>query len=247
MVVHARWRPRAAALLLTLAVGGCSGQSAGSQPARGEASAAREPAHATVLQPGRPGEAARTLPPDATVRQPRPNAVDVRFLQMMIPHHAQALRMCELARTRADDPQVAALARRIAGAQGPEILTMSAWLQEHGEEVPSAAGSGGEQGHGGHDMGGHGGHDMGGHAAPAAARMPGMLSPAQMRELAAASGPRFDRLFLEGMIRHHQGAVTMADRALARGSDIRVTEMATDVSVGQQAEIDRMRAILRDL
>ncbi|MDQ4085393.1 MAG: DUF305 domain-containing protein [Actinomycetota bacterium] len=232
------------ALLLTVVTAGCSraeaprGQPAGDAGAERTA-ASRVPGGAKVLQPGRPGQPARTLPPDATVEQPGWNSADVRFLQMMVPHHAQALRMCGLARSRADDAQVSALARRISGAQGPEILAMSAWLQEHGLEAPS-----GMRSPSGHDHGGH--HAHGGQGSPAAT-MPGMLSPTQMRELAGAYGPRFDRLFLAAMIRHHQGAVTMADRVLTHGSDLRVAEIAADVSVEQKAEINRMRAIQRGL
>ncbi|MDQ4008160.1 MAG: DUF305 domain-containing protein, partial [Actinomycetota bacterium] len=78
-------------------------------------------------------------------------------------------------------------------------------------------------------------------------RMPGMLTDTQMRRLATARGETFDRLFLTSMIRHHQGAVAMASDAVTQGRDLRVNEMAGDVSAEQQAEIDRMRDLLRTL
>lgn len=196
----------------------------GPAPTSGSSHAAVE---GTVIQPGRPGEKAETLPPDATLPAGRHNADDVRFVQMMIPHHAQALEMGELARTRASDRQVTALAQRIADAQGAEILAMSAWLQRHGIKAPTAADLE-EQAH-------HGG------------TMPGMLSGAEMDRLAAADGRRFDEMFLRFMIGHHRGAVGMAGQAMDRGRDIVVGEIAADVAAGQAAEITRMQRLLRRL
>lgn len=194
----------------------------GAEPTSGSSHAAVD---GTVIQPGRPGEKAETLPPDATLPAGRHNAADVRFVQMMIPHHAQALEMGELARTRANDPQVKALAQRIADAQGAEILAMSAWLQRHGIKAPTAEDLQKQAHHGG--------------------TMPGMLSGAEMDRLAAADGRRFDALFLRFMIGHHRGAVDMAGQAMERGRDIVVGEMAADVAAGQAAEITRMQRMLR--
>jgi uncharacterized protein (DUF305 family) len=227
-------------LVVTLGVlgacAGCTGEAPSERTGQTPVAATPEAARAgTVLQPGKPGEPATTRPPDRTVAHAPWNTADVAFVQMMIPHHTQALRMSELARTRADDGAVTAVARRIRAAQAPEIVAMSAWLQARGLH------DGMQEAHGMHHMQGmHGTQRMQGRRH---ARMPGMLSPAQMRELASASGGRFDRLFLAGMIRHHRGAVQMAARALRLGSDTRVNEMAAEVSVEQQAEIDRMRAI----
>jgi uncharacterized protein (DUF305 family) len=225
--------------VLLLAATGCSG----SGPAAGEGAGARttaaeRPGSGTVLQPGRPGEPAETLAPGTSVQQPRWNDADVAFLQMMVPHHAQALRMCALARTRAQDEQVRDLARRIAGAQGPEVVGMSAWLQARGLEVPSAQDVAQEWA----PDGGHGHHHGHGDGGP---QMPGLLSDAEMRELAAADGARFDRLFLAGMIGHHRGAVAMSRHALTHGGDLRVNEIAGDVAVEQAAEITRMRSLQR--
>ena len=88
-----------------------------------------------IIQPGRPGESNRTLDPDTTLEAPSANDADVTFMQMMVPHHAQALEMSELAQTRARDEQVDSLARRIKGAQGPEIQSMTEWLRMRGHDV----------------------------------------------------------------------------------------------------------------
>lgn len=225
-------RPLAASLAaVTLTVlSACTADSGSAEP-RAEAESSNPPADGTVIQPGHPGEEAETLPPDASVPATEHNDSDVEFVQMMIPHHAQAIEMGELARTRANDEQVQALAERIADAQGAEILEMAAWLERHGIEAPTAEDLEQDAHHGGS----HGGHS---------AMMPGMLSPAEMDELAAADGARFDELYLRGMIAHHQGAIDMAGRVMTEGSDIRIGEIAADVSVGQTAEIERMRTML---
>jgi uncharacterized protein (DUF305 family) len=201
---------------------------------------------ATVIQPGRPGEAARTLSPDATLPGSRWNAADVGFVRRMIPHHAQALRMCALARSRASHPQVAAVARRIDAAQSPEILALSAWLDDRGLHLPSAHGPSTApdtlHGSGHHHGSQHGSRQDGG-----GMLMPGMLSAAEMRALAQASGARFDRLFLAGMVRHHRGAVRMAERVGTRGTDLRVSEIAAEVATEQQAEINHMGDLRRRL
>jgi uncharacterized protein (DUF305 family) len=224
----------------------CTGEEPSARPAQSVASASPDsarPAH-TVVQPGRPGDPAKTLPPDANVPGTKWNAADVDFVQMMIPHHAQALRMCALARTRADDPQVAAVARRIDAAQAPEILALSSWLQDRGLPVPSAPGAGTGP-HSAHGSMHH--HHRSQPDGGAMMQMPGMLSAAEMRTLAEASGARFDRLFLADMIRHHAGAVTMAERVAVSGSDLRVSEIAAEVATEQRAEIDRMRTIRTQL
>jgi uncharacterized protein (DUF305 family) len=184
-----------------------------------------------VIQPGGPGEEAATLAPGETAAQAEHAHDDVAFMQMMIPHHAQALTMSQLARTRAASPAVKAMARRILAAQRPEILTMGAWLADRGLAVPGADDEASDFDHGEH-----------GHAT-----MHGMLSEEQMHALEEASGAEFDRLFLEGMIQHHQGAIDMADVVAVKGTDVQVTEIANDIVVGQAAEIERMRTLLAQL
>jgi uncharacterized protein (DUF305 family) len=184
-----------------------------------------------VIQPGGPGEPASTVEPGTTAEHADFAHDDVAFMQMMIPHHAQALTMSELARTRAESPAVRSLARRILAAQRPEILTMSGWLADRNIAVPSATDDPADFDHGEH------GHDT----------MHGMLTDEQMQELRSARGPEFDRLFLRGMIQHHQGAITMADPIATAGTDVQVTEIANEIVSGQGAEIDRMRDLLAAL
>lgn len=184
-----------------------------------------------VVVPGAPGGPATRLPgaEAAERRTPVPvSPADVGFVTRMIVHHRQALEMAALAPGRAADPQVQALASRIEAVQGPEIAVMDAWLARQDRD---AAGQGGVAGHGGH--------------APRAGHpMPGMATPAQMGALAAATGPAFDRLFVELMTAHHEGAIAMAHDVVVTGTDVTVAEIARDVAVTQAVEIDRMRRLL---
>ncbi|MDL9946637.1 DUF305 domain-containing protein [Gordonia sp. ABSL11-1] len=166
---------------------------------------------------------AHSAAPTSSSESATHNAADVTFNQMMIPHHEQAVEMAGLVRGRSTDPALLELATRIADAQQPEIDEMTARLSGWGID---AAG-------GGHAAGGHEGHDMS-----------GMMSESDMSALTAARGAEFDRLWLEGMIRHHQGAVEMADDELASGIDGPSRALAEQVRKAQQAEIDEMRRML---
>ena len=210
------------ATVLFLLLVGCSDGDGGDGGDGGDAAPrpSESSSDLTIIQPGEPGEEASTGAPTEPVDQP-PSPADVEFMQMMVPHHAQAVDMAKLARKHAVDPGVRRMADRIRAAQGPEILMMSAWLERHGVEAPEE------------------GHDHG--------SMPGMLTPAELDELAAARGARFDRLFLESMIRHHRGAVQMAEDVAGEGVDVIVSEVAADVHVTQSAEIGRMRELLAGL
>jgi len=214
---------------------GCSGSgeesAAGQEEASATASDGSGAGDLTVIQPGRPGEEASTGTPGEPVEQPLANHPDIAFMQMMVPHHAQALEMAKLARRHAVDPAVRRMAARIRAAQGPEILTMSAWLERENVEVPQPDDDPREFDHADH------GHDG----------MLGMLSEAEMTALEKARGSRFDRLFLRAMIRHHRGAVGMAETVSAEGSDVLVAELAADVHVTQTSEIGRMRELLDHL
>lgn len=161
-------------------------------------------------------------------------ADDVAFMQHMIVHHAQAVEMVELLQTRGVHPTVRRLGQRIAQSQEAEIALMRGWLSDRGQplEMPDMGG-----GHAGMDHSAHAGHAMAPSDTPI---MPGMLSPAQMQALAAASGPAFDRLFLEGMIRHHQGALDMVDALMAQpgaAEDTMLSDFTTSVVGDQSAEI----------
>ena len=149
---------------------------------------------------------------------------DIHFLQMMIPHHEQALTMSRLASTNGASTEVQALATQIADAQGPEIAQMKAWLTEAGEPL-----DGGDHG----DMGAH--HDM---------AMDGMLTDDELAALEEAKGPDFDRLFLTGMIAHHEGAIIMAEHVKAEGDDPKVAALADAIITAQKAEIAQMKTML---
>ncbi|MEV0148193.1 MULTISPECIES: DUF305 domain-containing protein [unclassified Nonomuraea] len=197
-----------------LLVAGCTDSPAAAPPAP----TATETA--PVIAPGRPGEEARTLSPSeaATVVPPqKANAADVRYLQNMIVHHRQALDMSLLAGSRAASEAVRRLASRINDVQGPEIAMMTDWLKAEGQQVPDH----------------HAAHEG----------MPGMATPEQMESLKAAQGAAFDRLFVQLMTAHHQGAITMSTEVLKQGSHLRVQEIAEDISVSQAAEIRRMSAM----
>ncbi|MBM7058446.1 MULTISPECIES: DUF305 domain-containing protein [Streptomyces] len=174
-----------------------------------------------VVAPGRPGEPARTLSAEEAAKeagQDTANSADFRYAQMMIEHHGQALVMTELVSERASDSTIKRLAERISAGQKPEIGAMEGWLKRNGGDKREQH------------------HDHTG--------MPGMATEAQLKKLRAAEGKAFDTLFLELMITHHQGAVTMATEALTEGNDIFVEEMASDVVAQQTVEIDRMRGLM---
>nr|WP_281390655.1 DUF305 domain-containing protein [Sphaerisporangium rubeum] len=158
-------------------------------------------------------------PDEAVTAVPSPtaNAADVRFFQDMVVHHRQALDMSAAAPTRASSDEVRRLAARIADVQGPEINAMIRWLRQQGQRVPDH----------------HAAHDG----------MPGMATPEQMARLRAARGPEFDRLYISLMTAHHMGAITMAAGELEKGSHTVPLELASDISVSQAAEINRMRRI----
>ena len=199
-----------------------------------------------IFNPGAPGAPARVISATEAVELGRTSftADDVAFMQHMIVHHGQAVEMVELLRTRGVHPTVRRLGQRIALSQEAEMDLMRGWLTDRGQplEMPGMGG-----GHSGMDHSAHAGHSMPPSDTPI---MAGMLSPAQMQALAAANGPAFDRLFLEGMIRHHQGALDMVDALLANpdaAEDTMLSDFTTSVVADQSAEILRMQSLLSDL
>ena len=196
-----------------------------------------------IVQPGAPGQASRTLEgrEASRIADNRYSDADVRFMQDMILHHAQAVEMADLVADRTNTQAVRDVAGRIDASQADEIEFMQTWLRERGETAPEPG-----QGHAttGVEHSAHGGHAM-----PAHAGMPGMATAEQMAALAAAQGPAFDRLFLERMIAHHEGAVKMVADLLARSGsayDPVLYRFVNDVTNEQQAEIKRMTALLRE-
>jgi uncharacterized protein (DUF305 family) len=182
-----------------------------------------------LVRPGAPGQPTR----DISVAEATDTsgighrAADTRFMQGMIGHHAQALEMVALVGTRSRSDDLKRLALRIDVSQRDEMQMMREWLERRGEPLPDA----------------HAHHQAHG-------RMPGMLTADQMARLASAEGPAFDRLFLEGMIQHHAGALTMVKELLATpaaGQEPEIFDFVSEVEADQSMEIARMRALLKEL
>ena len=228
-------------------------------------------APARIVYPGAPGEPSRVQRPAATLQRaqgPQHTDADVAFMQDMILHHAQAVQMTAMVADRAASADVRQLAERIERSQEDEIAYMLSWLARRGEEPPMLSpqerallGMDDAEDHGDHtahdhethmhDGHDHGGHDHDGHhAMHDHSDMAGMLSPDQLDELAAASGEAFDRLFLEFMIFHHEGAITMVDELFAApnaGQEAEMFDFASHVESDQAIEIERMERLLTQL
>ena len=191
-------------------------------------------ADAPIVQPGAPGQPSRQISAEEAIQLAgvRYSAADVRFMQDMIPHHQQALDMTVLLPERTSSSEMIELADRIERTQKDEIAFMKQWLRERGETVPDTDWRHHVDGHHGH----HGHHTM-----------EGMATVEQMAELEASSGPDFDRLFLQLMIKHHEGALTMVEELLEQpgsAQEPELFEFSNDVSNDQEAEIERMVVML---
>jgi uncharacterized protein (DUF305 family) len=193
-----------------------------------------------VVQPGAPGQPTKTLPPTTKGTLPPPSSKDVEFMQGMIMHHAQAVEMTALIESRTENKDIRLLGAKISQSQVDEMEFMKRWLEVRGESVtPPMSGK--------HDSHAHGSHHSGNHSAHNHSLMPGMLTPEQMEALKKAKGADFDRLFLTGMIQHHDGALIMVKELFATpgaGQDAELFNFATDVDNSQQAEIKIMRNLL---
>jgi uncharacterized protein (DUF305 family) len=160
------------------------------------------------------------------------NAADVHFMSGMIPHHAQAVLIAGWASSHGARADIVRLCERIVVGQGDEIVLMQTWLRQKGAPIPDAKATHMKMTMNGME------HDM---------LMPGMLSPEQLVELDAARGSKFDRLFLQAMIRHHQGAISMVDELLGSegaAQDDLVYKFASDVYADQTTEISFMEKML---
>jgi uncharacterized protein (DUF305 family) len=182
----------------------------------------------STIQPGAPGERSRVVTDSEVVRQrARHSPADVSFMTGMIVHHAQAVVMTALVPDRTQKPTIRLLARRIAASQEDEMALMTRWLTARGETAPDE-----------HAHHGHADH----------VHMPGMLSDEQLAQLAGARDSEFDRLFLELMIQHHEGALVMVEQLFASetgGQEVEIFNFASHVDSDQRMEIERMRALLR--
>jgi uncharacterized protein (DUF305 family) len=181
-----------------------------------------------VVQPGAPGKPTKTLPSSTRATPPQWSPADVEFMQGMIMHHSQAVEMTALIPSHTENKDLQTLGARISRSQSDEIKFMRRWLAARGEPISMAM----------PDM------DKSGQAMPL---MPGMLTPEQMDALRNAKGPEFDKLFLLGMIQHHNGALIMVKDLFdtpGAGQDADVFNFATDVDSGQRAEIRIMQSML---
>jgi uncharacterized protein (DUF305 family) len=188
-------------------------------------------AGAVVVQPGAPGQPSKTLPADTKGILPPKSAADVEFMQGMIMHHAQAVEMTALIESHTENKDLRMLGAKISSSQSAEIKFMQRWLAARGEATSM-------------EMPGMPGMDKSGGAM---GLMPGMLTAEQMEALRKAKDAEFDRLFLTGMIQHHNGALIMVkdlyDTAGA-GQDAEIFDFTTDVDNGQRAEIKIMQGML---
>ncbi|MDP1570595.1 MAG: DUF305 domain-containing protein [Vicinamibacterales bacterium] len=183
-----------------------------------------------LVQPGAPGQDTRAITPSQSTDQSgvQFTEADVEFMQGMIGHHQQALEMSALVNERTTSDAMRKLSQRIQISQEDEIGMMQGWLRARGQTLPNP----------------HAHHMHG------ATLMPGMLTQDEMARLAAARGVEFDRLFLEGMIKHHMGALVMVEalfKTPRAGQDGEIYAFASDVDSDQRMEIERMGAMLREL
>ncbi len=231
----------AAGVLASSAACASAGAATPATPAADPHAGHQMPAAAST-QPGNPPPVATPsplLPGDPAprpelVRQPFSTA-DVKFMQGMIPHHAQALIMAGWAKSNGASPQLQLMCERMIISQRDEIAFMRTWLRDRGQMVPLPDAKHMTMEHDGMK------HDM---------LMPGMLTDAELAELGKARGKDYERLFLIGMIKHHQGAIGMVEELFAShgaAQDDHVYLYASDVYADQQAEIERMQQMLAAL
>jgi len=218
-----RCGPLALVLALALLLAGCGEKSAEEQVAAETAP--------NIVQPGAPGQGSKTLSAAELSKLEAPTFVDadVLFMQGMIHHHAQALRMTALVPKHSASSELPLLAERMDISQRSEIEQMQRWLRDRGQDVPVL----------------HQAH-LHAHGVGAGTRMPGMLTEKQLRKLERARGKAFDELFLTSMIHHHQGALTMVHRlyAASGGAEPEADAFARHVDADQQIEIARMQQLL---
>ena len=188
-----------------------------------------DPKSPVVVQPGAPGHPTRILPASTRAKLPPRSPKDVEFMQGMIMHHAQAIEMTELIGPRTANKDLRLVGARISKSQLDEMAFMKRWLEARGESVSPAMPAE---------------HD---HASDGHKLMPGMLTAKQMEALKKAKGSEFDRLFLEGMIQHHNGALIMVEELFntaGSGQDAELFNFATDVDNDQRSEIRTMQTLL---
>jgi uncharacterized protein (DUF305 family) len=205
-------------VVLFIAAAGLGCKSAGTAPATAGGT--------QIIRPGAPGQDSKpvTAAQATDLSKVQFSPADAKFMQGMIGHHSQAVEMVELLKQNTQWDDMKKLGMRIQVSQEDEIKMMQEWLKGHGQEIP----------------GPHAHHMPGG-------MMPGMLSDEEMAKLAAAKGNAFDKLFLEGMIKHHSGAIIMVEELFATpgaAQDGGIFAFASDVVSDQRMEMERMSAML---
>ncbi|CAM3372306.1 DUF305 domain-containing protein [Kibdelosporangium persicum] len=177
-----------------------------------------------TMNTGTPTSTSTSAPAAATGN----NADDISFAQGMIPHHGQAVEMAKLVPSRSTDPKVLDLAKRIQQAQDPEIQQLTDMLKEWGSAPTSTPSTPGMD-HGGHGSAGSG----------------GMMTAEEMKQLEAAKGAEFDRMWMQMMIKHHEGAIEMARTELSKGASAEAKALAQKIIDAQQAEITEMQGLMK--
>ncbi|KNC20002.1 hypothetical protein AC792_03180 [Arthrobacter sp. RIT-PI-e] len=222
---------------LTLSACGTESDTTSTDTTSSEAAA---PASSAATEPSPPADASATTGPDAVSEEH--NDADVIFAQMMIPHHQQAVEMSKMMLAKDGiSPEITDLATKIKDAQGPEIETMTGWLEAWGEPIEPEGGM--DDGSEGHDTG-----DMGSDSdSGSMGSMEGMMSEEQMSDLESAEGTEASGMFLESMTAHHEGAIGMAQTEINDGENPEAIELAETIIDTQQAEIDEMEELLAGL
>lgn len=185
-----------------------------------------------IIQPGAPGQVSRQISVEeaSALAGTRVTDADITFMQDMIMHHDQAVLMTSMIEGRSERDEVRQLGERISASQDDEMQFMVDWLEEQGQPVKAPAADRSSHAH-------HSGHST----------MAGMLTDAELANLRAAQGNQFDTLFMQFMIKHHQGAITMVDELLAKqgtAQDPVLFEFISEVKTEQNSEIERMTAML---
>ncbi len=185
-----------------------------------------------IIQPGAPGQTSRQISVEeaSALAGTRVTDADITFMQDMIMHHDQAVQMTAMIDGRSQREEVRQLGERISASQDDEMQFMVDWLEEQGQPVMPAAADRSQHAH-------HSGHST----------MTGMLTDAELANLRAAQGNQFDTLFMQYMIKHHQGAVTMVDELLAKqgtAQDPVLFEFISEVKTEQNSEVERMTIML---
>ena len=235
----------ASALLAGALALGCAAIEAQAVPAQSASPTQNAPAQdaptqeaptqdAPIVQPGAPGAPSKLLPPGTRPTVPQRSTADIDFMQGMIMHHGQAVEMTALIPSHTENKQISLLGARISRSQTDEMNFMKRWLTARGEPISMAM---------------PGMPDMDKNGSPMQA-MPGMLTPQQMQALRNAQGAEFDRLFLTGMMQHHNGALIMVKALFetpGAGQDADLFDFATDADNTQRAEIRIMQGMLQEV